>query len=100
MSYDLVLCECVCGNRVAYPIKVKTEAVGFVCDNCFQRFRFMENSRPSRVELTDESGERYPMGFLCFSMARCNTDLAEEVVESWFGPDEGEDQLELTGTEA
>jgi len=51
------------------------------------------------VELTDDQGKHYPMGFLCFSMARCNSDLAEEVVESWFRHDEDEDVLELTGTD-
>lgn len=84
MTYDLILCECVCGRRLGFPAKADEELTGFVCDTCFVRFRFEEGAAPVRVELTDSEGRTYPTGFLVFSLKRDSQEMAEEVVSSWF----------------
>ena len=100
MFYDIVLCECACGNRIAFPAKDEAAVLGFVCDECFLSYQFGDESRPSRMGLGDDEDNYRPTGFLVFSLIRSHQELGEEVFESWFGsaprPD---DELPLTGTD-
>ena len=85
MTHELVLCECACGCRIAFPVSIGESAGGFACDNCFAQIRFEGAITPSRIELTDEDGTPYALGLHVFSMIRSNSDLAEEVIRAWFG---------------
>ena len=86
MSHDLVLCECACGNRITFPVSLGDAPTGFVCEHCYARIQFEGAVSPTRLELTDDTGKAYSLGFLVFSVIRSNMDLAEEVIRGWFGP--------------
>jgi hypothetical protein len=83
-TYDLILCECVCGRRVGYPASRDRAIDGFVCDACFLKYRFEAGTEPLRVELTNSDGDSYPLGFCVFSLKRSNQEFAEDMVEAWF----------------
>jgi hypothetical protein len=98
--YQVVLCECACGNRVAFPVESEAEAKGFVCDECYISYQFQDDSRPSRMGLGDGSEKFWPIGILVFSMIRSNQELGEDVFCSWFdAPPPPEDEVPRTGTD-
>ena len=100
MFYEIVLCECACGNRIAFPAENEAAVHGFVCDECFLSYQFQDDSRPSRLGWGDGSENFWPTGFLVFSLIRSNQELGEEVFESWFSPaPKPGDELPLTGTD-
>lgn len=98
MSYDLVICECACGNRVAFPATAEATIDGYSCDVCYLRFRFDDTHQPLRVSLGDDDGGRYPLGLRVYSLIRDNGELAQDLLGDWMAPPRRE-ELPATGTD-